>query len=162
MEPVTVKILLRHSGGSHPYTDTDRLREAGSFCIDPEAWGGIEQLLSIVLDQLTIAEPTAEFAIRYRRLYLRSLRVGDVVVCGEAAWALDEPSGEWRLVSVQASQMVLPGMHATRFLVTQRRWRGDWRAFTKDEVASRQGAEIVADGRSPATPHEWLARSLLG
>jgi hypothetical protein len=135
MEDLTVvQIMLRHSGGSHPYTDTDRLRVAESFRVDLAAWGGVEEVLSIVQDHLTTEDPSAEFAIRYRRLYNRSLAVGDVVAVGETAWAL-EPSGEWRPVSVQASQLVLPGMHATRFLVTQRWWRGDWRAFTKHEVA---------------------------
>jgi len=149
MELLTVQVMLKHNGQhGAPYTDTDPLRVAKSFQIDLAAWGGVEEVLSIVLDHLTTDDPSAGFAIRYRRLYNRSLRVGDVVAVGEQAWAL-EPSGDWRPVSVQASQLVLPGMHATRFLVTQRQWRGDWRAFTKDEVA-RRAAEIAADGRSPA------------
>jgi hypothetical protein len=132
MEPLTVKVLLNHSR-SGPYTDTDRLREASSFQIDLAEWGSVERLLSIVLEQLTIAEPSEEWACRYRQGYNRSFRVGDVVMIGECAWALDGLSGDWRPVSVEASQMVAPGMMVTRILALIRQWH-NWRAFTRHDV----------------------------
>lgn len=58
MEGLTVvQIMLRHSGGSHPYTDTDRLRVAESFRVDLAAWGGVGEVLSIVQDHLTTEDP---------------------------------------------------------------------------------------------------------
>jgi len=83
----------------------DRLFVTMQFQVDFPSCGHIECLLAKLLQELTTAEPSAEWAINYRREYHRSLRVGDVVLVGENAWAV-EPSGEWKRVALQTDEVV--------------------------------------------------------
>jgi hypothetical protein len=134
-DKVPVKVLLNQTSRGSPYTATDRLRVAlGCVALEFPACGSMERLLSTVLEQLTTDDPRAEWAVQYRTQYNRSLSVGDVVVVGETAWAV-EPFG-WRPVTVQASQFVDSN---SRWLGVQheaRRFGGHWRAWTAAEVAS--------------------------
>ncbi len=115
----------------------DQLRVWTEFLVDFPACGHIECLLSKLLCELTTAEPREPWAIRYRQGFHRSLRVDDRVVVGETAWALT-PTG-WDLVTLQADEVaVVDGLTRWRQRESQtNRWRGDWRAFTRADVAAR-------------------------
>jgi len=118
----------------------DKLRVWTEFQVTFPASGHIECLLSKLLAELTTDEPSEKWAIEYRQDYHRSLRVDDVVIIGETAWALQQ-SG-WALVTLQLDQVVVVG-GLTRKRQRQsmvNRWRGDWRACMAADVAERVAA----------------------
>jgi hypothetical protein len=102
---VTVKVLLKVEGWftATPYEPGDMLHEAISFTTGYPACGHIDRLLRIILEQLNIDEPHADWAKEYRNGRSRSLSVGDVVIVGEQAFAV-EPDG-WKPVRVEAFQI---------------------------------------------------------
>lgn len=113
---------------------------AKEFTVTFPACGHMECLLSKLLEELTTAEPSEPWSIKYRRDYQRSLIVGDVVTVGETAWKLTE-SG-WQRTSLQADENGRPSFWAPNGLSRMRRhqsytnkWGGDWRAFTRANVA---------------------------
>lgn len=100
-EQVTVKVLLKVEGWftATPYEPDDALYEVLTFTTDFP--GHVKMLLRRVFEQLNMPEPEADWAKEYRRhRHHRSLSVGDVVVVGESAFAV-EPVG-WKLVRVDA------------------------------------------------------------
>jgi hypothetical protein len=119
------------------------LRVTHKFEMEFPACRHMDCLLSDVLEQLTTADPSAEWAIKYREDYNRSLWVDDVVLVGETAWVV-EPGG-WAPISVQASQVEVHGWARFNERRTRRNEYGDWRAWTRAEVARSHAA-----GRSPA------------
>jgi hypothetical protein len=102
-DKVTVKVLLNQTSRFMAYSAGDRLVQALVFESGFPACGSVDRLLNIVFEQLNIDEPRADWAIRYRVERNRSLSVGDVVVVGEQAWAVD--SVGWTPVSVEAGQV---------------------------------------------------------
>jgi hypothetical protein len=130
----------------------DRLFVTMEFQVDFPSCGHIECLLSKLLQELTTADPSEEWAIRYRRDYHRSLRVGDAVVIGETAWAV-EPSG-WARVALQADEVVNDGLGRMRSRQHwAHQWHGDWRACM---------AADVADSGEPLERPRSLSRHLVG
>src|SRR5690349_12268168 len=103
MEPtrVSVKVMFRTIT---PWWD--KLRVWSEFQVEMPSCGHIECLLSVLLSQLTSAEPSAEWAIKYRQRFLRSPRVDDVLLIGETAWRL-ESSDQWARISLQADEVVV-------------------------------------------------------
>jgi len=65
--------------------------------------GPVEMLVQAVWDQLTANEPQAKWAIEFHKNLRRRLKVGDVVVVREQAFAR-EPTG-WRAVTVSPHQV---------------------------------------------------------
>ncbi|OCB33706.1 hypothetical protein A5675_21675 [Mycobacterium malmoense] len=103
--------------------------------VDYPSCGHIEFLLAKLLGELTTAEPSEPWAVKYRQDFHRSLRVGDMVVVGETAWAREE-SG-WVRRTLQADEVVVVG-GLTRMRQRQsqvNRWHGNWEAFTRADVA---------------------------
>ena len=102
-DKVTVKVLLNQVSRFMPYSAGDALVQALAFETGFPACGSVERLLNIVFEQLNIDEPQADWAVRYRAERNRSLSVGDVVVVGEQAWAVER----WGFtpVSVAAHQV---------------------------------------------------------
>lgn len=103
---IPVKVLLNATSRFMEYGSggkPDSLYQAISFDSPPPACGSMRRLLDIVWEQLNIDQPQAEWAIEYRRRRNRSLSVGDVIVLGEQAWAVD--SVGFTPVSVAASQV---------------------------------------------------------
>lgn len=99
-ERVTVRVWLKVEGwfAVNPYEAGDVVYEVLRFETE---FCGHELLLRTVVEQLNISEPQADWAIQYRRQrHNRSLSVGDVVVVGEQAFAV-EPVG-WRTVHIDA------------------------------------------------------------
>jgi hypothetical protein len=98
------KILLnRDSNFTRPYTPGDRLCEAIVFDFEMPSVSELASplLLRTIFEQLNIAArccapPKADWAIEYRRRGNRSLSVGDVVVIGEQAWAVENYPRGWR------------------------------------------------------------------
>jgi hypothetical protein len=133
---VPVKVLLRVT-----CRWWDRLFVTMESQVDFPSCGHIDCLLSNLLQELTTAEPSAEWAINYRREYHRSLRDGDVVVIGETAWALEPSGDEWTRVALQADEVVVvDGLSRMRHRQSYtNRWRGDWRACMRADVAESQG-----------------------
>lgn len=92
---VTVKVLLSLEGDFiHPYPYQSgkllrKLLQVAKFEIPLPACGDINRLLEIIFHQLNIDEPQVDWAVAYRANHHRSLSVGDVVVIGEQAWAVD-------------------------------------------------------------------------
>ena len=92
-----------------PYVPRDRLLQVLSFECPLPACGHIKMLLRIIFDQLNnYGEPDGPpgqtlWAMRYRQAGHRSLSVGDVVVIGESAWAVDLVG--WLPVTVQSEQI---------------------------------------------------------
>jgi hypothetical protein len=84
---VPVKVLIRTKT---PWWE--KLRVWTEFPVAFPACGHIECLLSKLLSELNTADPSEPWAVKYRQDFHRSLRVGDAVLVGETAWAL-EPSG---------------------------------------------------------------------
>jgi hypothetical protein len=104
---VTVKVL--HNEG-YFYTAESRLTQVLEFESDFPACGHVQMLLDIVYRQLTNTDDPStdwddlDWAIRYRADERnRALDVGDVVVVGEQAWAIE--SIAWRRVTVHAAQI---------------------------------------------------------
>lgn len=147
---VPVKVLLRVT-----CRWWDRLFVTMEFPVGFPACGHIACLLSKLLSELTTAEPSEQWAVKYRQEFHRSLRVGDAMLIGETAWAL-EPAGEWARVALQADEVVVvDGLSRMRNRQSYvNRWRGDWRACMAADVAE-WAAETAADGRSPATTGGW-------
>jgi hypothetical protein len=107
-DTIPVKVLLNTTSGFMPYghhVKPDILCQALSFDSPPPACGSMKRLLDIIYAQLNMDEPQAEWAIEYRRRRNRSLSVGDVVVLGEQAWAVDNTG--FTPVAVEASQIWL-------------------------------------------------------
>lgn len=99
----TIKVYLNLTSRFLPYLDGDRLYEAIVFESGLPACGRISRLLAIIFHQLNIDEPTAQWAIEYRRRGNRSLSVGDVVVVGEKAWGVGLT--DWTPVSLRAEDI---------------------------------------------------------
>nr|WP_254183999.1 hypothetical protein [Mycobacterium avium] len=59
----------------------------------------VKGLLELIFEQLNIADPDQPWAHKYRLAGHRSLRVGDVVVIGETAWAC--ASSGWKLLTAE-------------------------------------------------------------
>jgi hypothetical protein len=103
---ITVKVLLNQT--SFYFTTEDRLWQALEF-ESGFPCGHVSMLLDIVYRQLTNTDDPstdwADWAIQYRRdENNRALSVGDVVVIGEQAYAI-EPIA-WRRVTVNRWQLV--------------------------------------------------------
>lgn len=113
------------------------------------ACGHMECLLRQLLSELTTDAPSEPWAVQYRRDYQRSLYVGDVVTVGETAWKLTE-SG-WQLTSLQADDFWAPNglSRMRRHQSYTNKWHGDWRAFTRANVALACHAGRMA-GLAPA------------
>src|SRR5690242_7870475 len=103
---VTVKVL--HNEG-YFYTAASRLTKVLEFESDFPACGHPQMLLDFVYRQLTNTDDPdtdwddLDWANRYRADE-RALDIGDVVIVGEQAWAIE--SIAWRRVTVHASQIV--------------------------------------------------------
>jgi hypothetical protein len=98
---VKVKVLLRAG---------DKLSTAIVFDIWTLHHFRVEhlpKLLHFVRDQLNRDDPQASFAKEYRAERNRSLSVGDVIVVGEEAWAVEQDGG-WSAVTVHAEQIWPP------------------------------------------------------
>jgi hypothetical protein len=101
-DKVTVKVL-------HGFPWPDFFVRVLKFeCALPRS---VAPLLQTVWAQLNLDEPAiaqtipvlAEWAIEYRKRHNRSLKVGDVVVIGEQAFALDRRG--WRPVTLTVDQV---------------------------------------------------------
>ncbi len=103
---------------------------------------GIAGLLPILFEQLTTANPTEEWAIKHRERFLRSPRVGDVLMVGETTWKVTGPY-EWERVWLQANQVVLiPGLTRMRERQSMcNRWRGNWPAFVARDLAMQAAGD---------------------
>ena len=103
---VTVKVLLKPEGfgACTPYKPGDMLRKALVFTTGFPARAHVETLLRSVFEQLNNDDPQADWAKEYRSEHNRSLSVGDVVIVGERAFAVDEPVG-WKPVCVEKDQI---------------------------------------------------------
>lgn len=99
----TITILLNTNGLSDHYQHGDTLHQAHSFWSGLPACGDIRRLLTNVWAQLGGGAPRADWAVEYARKGYRSLRVGDVIVIGETAHAVDVDG--FRAVSVSADQI---------------------------------------------------------
>ncbi|KQH76617.1 hypothetical protein AO501_10530 [Mycobacterium gordonae] len=99
-------VYLNHAAGSSFGFDQTiaSLRMAESFDLELaehlHSPALIEAAREIVFEQLNIDEPEHIWALRYRLAGHRSLSVGDVVVTGETAWAVE--SVGWKPVSADA------------------------------------------------------------
>jgi hypothetical protein len=112
MSEVQVKVLLNMSSFLMPYRADDQLLQALSFTTGFPACGHVEMLLRIVFEQLNIPRPRAEWAIQYRMVdQHRSMSVGDVIVVGEQAFAV-EPTG-WLPITITADQIWVTDIAAT-------------------------------------------------
>lgn len=95
-DQVTIKVLLKVEGWftATPYKPGDMLHEALTFTTGFPACGHVEMLLR---------DPRIWGAKEYRNGRSRNLAVGDVVIVGEQAFAI-EPVG-WKPVRVEAWQI---------------------------------------------------------
>lgn len=92
-----VTVYLNEARGSFFGFNVDdyaALRQAAQFELDPELTAGADPMLILnhVYEQLNVGGdmvPATEWTTRYRAERNRSLSVGDVVVIGETAWAVD-------------------------------------------------------------------------
>jgi hypothetical protein len=121
---VTVKVLLnldsrcRHRD-SWPYRDNSTQYKPGHNLLHAITFesplGHVGILLHKIWRRLTTDEPDTDWAKQYRRERHRRMWVGDVVVVGEAAFAVDRiskkgpvpryPSPIWEPVHVEAQQI---------------------------------------------------------
>ncbi len=145
---VPVKVLYRTKT---PWWEG--LRVWTEFPVAFPACGHIECLLSTLLSELITGEPSEEWAVKYRQDFHRSLRVGDAVVVGENAFAL-EPSG-WVRVALQDEEVVvIDGLTRMRSRQSSvNRWRGNWRDCMAADVPS---GPLTDDHRQPRVV-DWVA-----
>lgn len=103
MTTLRTTVYLNEAPGSFLGFDSQRaiLNMAASFDLDiadhlsvPAA---VEAARETVFEQLNIDDPNHTWAQYYRLAGHRSLSVGDVVVIGETAWAVEDIG--WRTVS---------------------------------------------------------------
>jgi hypothetical protein len=101
-EPIQIKVLHNHKNFFLPVLPEDTFIQVAQFEIHvhPECFSGVVEL---VFQQLNVDEPVQPWAIEYRRKRHRSLSVGDVVIVGETAWAV-EPLG-FKQVTVRGDQV---------------------------------------------------------
>jgi hypothetical protein len=101
------------------------------FTVTVPACGHMECLLAKLLSELTTDAPSEPWSIRYRRNYLISLRVDDVLIIGETAWLLTESGFQPK--ALQADEVaVIPGLTRMRERQSKvNKWGGDWEAFTR-------------------------------
>ena len=103
-------VLLNESDGHFfaGYQPGAALRQAAAFELDPTLTAPAEtgvpiRALEIVWHELNVDVPTAGWARRYRAERNRSLSVGDVVILGEAAYAVT--AAGWMSVALAAEQI---------------------------------------------------------
>jgi hypothetical protein len=99
---VTVKVLLNQTNRFMQYRAVDQLYQAAEF-VDTLPTGGVDNLLVNIWHQLNVDYPTTDWAQRYRENRNRSLSVGDVVVIGETAHAVDMIG--WSVVPLSQDQV---------------------------------------------------------
>ncbi len=106
---IDVRVLLNQSEENfRGYRHGATLSEVAAFELPEElvsqiADGVPVQALELVFRELNIDTPTAEWALRYRLNRNRSLSVGDVVIVGELAYAVE--SCGWAPVALVAEQI---------------------------------------------------------
>jgi hypothetical protein len=104
-EGVPVKVYLN---ANERESFMDGFKEADPLVLAAEYRVGVEMIdsgsanpiLNQAFRELNIDDPTAEWAVEYRARGRRSLSVGDVVVVGEIAYAVDRVG--WKPVSISA------------------------------------------------------------
>jgi hypothetical protein len=127
-EKVTVKVLHRY----RPYRSRADFQPSDWFLrVLKFEWtfpGAVETLLKVVWEQLNVDEPVieqtipvlAEWAQEYRRQLHPSLKVGDVVVIGEQAFALDRRG--WRPVTLTVDQVWCEHSVLATYVTEDREW----------------------------------------
>lgn len=119
-ENITVKVLLNLDSGCMPYRDNSTQYKPGHNLLHAITFesplGTVWIMLHNIWRRLTSDDPDSDWAKQYRRQRHRSLWVGDVVVIGEQAFAVDGinkmkgpvpryPTPKWEPVHVEAHQI---------------------------------------------------------
>ncbi|MEB3023414.1 MULTISPECIES: hypothetical protein [Mycolicibacter] len=106
---IDVRVCLNQSEDNFfGYQPGAPLSEVVAFALSEELVGEIAggipaRALELVFDELNVDDPTTEWALRYRLDRNRSISVGDVVIVGDKAYAVERMG--WQPVSLVADQI---------------------------------------------------------